>query len=458
MRRSRPTVIAVAVLASASLMLTACGSKNNGSGSGSGSDSGSGGGGGGKLDVFVGSQPNYPDQFAAWSKEVTTKFKAATGADLTIETFASSGDETTKIQASIVSGTGPDVYQLGTTFTPVAHATKGFATLTDADWNKIGGKSRYYPEALAMSGPDPDHLVGIPVAMRPYAMAYNTEMFKAAGITEPPTTWDQLIVDAKKLTKGDVYGLAMDYADGYDPWKYIWSLTEQTGGSFVSKDLKTAQLTSPAVLKATTTYFDFLTKYKVADPKSAGWKNADSTTAFGQGKAAIIVLSGPGAIPSLEKSTVKRKYAFAPLPDIPIGMTARPAGAPAAQSIVSGDNVAIASYSKNKDLALAYVNVITSTDMQTAQFNYFGNLPTNQEAFTALAAKNPTLAPFAAAEKGSTPTAFTGAWSDVQNGVANTVVQSLPSLVKGTYDPGAITALLTKANNAAQSSLDRANK
>ena len=53
---------------------------------------------------------------------------------------------------------------------------------------------------------------------------------------------------------------------------------------------------------------------------------------------------------------MKGKYAFAPLPSVPPGMTARPAGAPAAQTIVSGDNVAIASYSKNKDLALAYVN------------------------------------------------------------------------------------------------------
>lgn len=448
MLRSRPIVTAVAVLASASLLLTGCGSKSSSSASG----------GGGHLDVFVGAQPNYPEQFAAWSKDVTAKFKAATGADLSIETFSSGADETTKIQASIVSGTGPDVYQLGSTFTPVAYATKGFVTLSDADWAKIGGRARYTPETLAMSGPDAKTQIGIPSAMRPYAMVYNTDMFQAAGITAAPTTWDQLVKDATTLTKGGVYGLAMDYADSFDPWKYIWSLTEQGGGAFVSSDLKKAQLTSPQVLTATSTYFDLLTKYKLSDPKSVGWKNADAIAAFGQGKAAILPLSGPGNIPSLEKSSVKGKYAFAPLPNVPIGMTARPAGAPAAQSIVSGDNVAIASYSKNKDLALAYVNIITGTDMQVAQFNYFGNLPTNQEAFNQLATKDPTLAPFAIAEKGSRPTAFTGAWADVQNGVTNTVVQSLPSLVKGSYDTGAITALLTKANTAAQSSLDRANK
>jgi multiple sugar transport system substrate-binding protein len=141
-----------------------------------------------------------------------------------------------------------------------------------------------------------------------------------------------------------------------------------------------------------------------------------------------------------------------------MGMTARPAGAPAAQSIVSGDNVAIASYSKNKDLALAYVNIITGDQMQAEQFTDFGNLPTNKAAFAALIAKNPSLAPFGTAEKGSTPTAFTGAWSDIQNGVTNTVVQTLPSLAKGSYDTGAVQALLNTANTAAQSSLNRANK
>ena len=39
--------------------------------------------------------------------------------------------------------------------------------------------------------------------------------------------------------------MAIGYADGFDPWKFIWSLTVQSGGSFVSTDLKTAQLNSP---------------------------------------------------------------------------------------------------------------------------------------------------------------------------------------------------------------------
>lgn len=450
MRPMRPMAPTAVVVASAALMLAGCG--------GSASSTSGGGGRGGNLTVYIASQPNYPSQFAQWQTEVTQKFKAATGANLTIETYSSAADETTKIQASIVAGNGPDVYQLGTTFTPVAYGTKGFVKLTDADWQKAGGKDQFVAESLGMSGTDTSSQIGIPVAMRPFGLAYNTEMFKAAGISGPPTTWDDLIADAQKLTSGSTYGLAIGYADGFDPWKFIWSLTEQSGGSFLSDDLKTATLNSTPVATAVGQYFDLLTKHKVVNPAAAGWKDADAMAAFATGKAAIFPMATATSVPTLEKSPVKGKYAFAALPSVPPGMTARPSGAPAAQTIVSGDNVAIASYSKSKDLALAYVKLITSPDMQATQFTYFGNLPTNAAALDQVTKNDQSLAPFLEAEKGSTPTAFTGAWAAIQNGLTNVVVQSQADLAKGTYDPAKVMALLNSANTTAQTNLTRAQR
>ncbi len=450
MGRLRKLTIAVPLVV-ASVGLAACG------GSASGTTSGASGK---TLTVYVGAQPNYPKQFAQWEKDITAKFKSATGANLQIETYSSSSDETTKIQTSIVSGSGPDVYVLGTTFTPVAYGTKGFLTLTKADWAAAGGESRLVPPTLGMSGPNPSTLIGIPIASRPFGMIYNTEMFKKAGISSPPTTWDGLIADAKKLTGNGVYGLAIGYAATYDPWKFIWAFTEQQGGSFASKDLKTAQLNSPQVLKATTDYFDLLTKDHIVDPASAGWKSSDAMAAFASGKAAIYPMATSSAINQLDgpSSSVKGKYAFAALPGVAPGMSSLPAGAHAAQSIVSGDNLAIASYTKNKDLALAYAKISTDTAMQVEQFKLFGNLPTNEAALAQVTKDNPKLAAFAAAEKGSAPTAFTGAWADLENGVLNVVVQSLPGLSKQTYDVSSVKSLLDAANAKAQQSLDRAGK
>lgn len=437
---------AVIVATSAATLLAACGGGS------------SSGGGGGPLTIFIGAQPNFPTQFAAWSKDLTDKFKAKTGSDLVIETYATSADETTKIQSSIVSGTGPDIYNLGTTFTPVAYGTGGFLELSDDDWKKIGGRERFIPESLGMSGPDQTKQIGIPAAMRPFSLAYNTEMFKTAGISAPPKTWDEFVADAKKLSSPGVYGTTLDYSDPFDPWKFIWAMTEQQGGSFVSDDLKTAQLNSTEVQKATNAYFDLLVKEKLADPASVGWKGGDAIAAFGAGKAAMLPMATAQSIPTLDKTALKGKYAFASLPTVAPGQTQRPANGKPAASIVSGDNIAIASYTKEKDLALAFVDLFTSTDQQLANFKAFGNLPTNQDAMKQLSAQSTLLAPFLEIESQSTPTAFTGGWADVQNGVQNIVVQSQPGLAEGTYDTAAVKALLDAANTKAQSALTRAQK
>ncbi|PWJ54424.1 carbohydrate ABC transporter substrate-binding protein, CUT1 family [Quadrisphaera granulorum] len=455
MQLSRRSVLFAAFAASSTAALAACGSSDSSSSTGTGA-AGAVDGKGKTLTVLVAAQPNYPTQFAAWSKQVTDAFTAATGATLAIETFSNSAEETTKIQASIVAGTGPDVYQLGTTFTPVAYGTGGFLELSADDWKAIGGREKFSPETFGMSGPSEDKQIGIPSATRPFVYAYNTEMFTAAGIASPPTTWNDLIAAATKLTSDGTYGMAVAYADGYDPWKYIWAFTEQTGGSYVSEDLTKAQLDSEQVKNAVAQYFGLLTQHKVVDPAAVGWKSGDALAAFSGGKAAILPMTSAAAVPALDQGAVKGKYAFAPLPDVAPGQTSRPAGAPPAQSIVSGDNLAIASYTPNKDLALAYVKLVTDAEIQQAQFTYFGNLPTNKEALAAVTSANPVLAPMAAAEKGSTPTAFTGAWADVQNGVQNVVVQSLPELAKGSVDPASTASLLEAANAKAQASLDRA--
>lgn len=452
MRRLRTKAGAVAVFASAAMLLAACGGSSSGDGS-------SGSGSGGSLDIYIAAQPNFPDAFATWSTEITDAFKAKTGADLVIETYASGADETTKIQTSIVAGSGPDLYNLGTTFTPVAYATGGFLTLTDDDWKRIGGRERFQPLTLGMSGPDEANQIGVPAAMRPFSLLYNTDMFTAADV-KPPTTWDEFVEVGTKLADpaSGVYGAALDYSDSFSPWKYIFAMTEQAGGNFVSDDLKTAGLNTEQTLNATTSYFDLLTKYHLTDPASVGWKSGDAIAAFAAGKAAMLPMATAQAIPTLDKSPLKGKYAFATMPTVAPGMTELPADGQPAASIVSGDNIAIASYSDNKDLALQFIDLLTSTDQQLANYEAFGNLPTNQEAMTQLAAKNALLAPFLDIESNSTPTAFTGAWADVQNGVQNVVTQSLPALASGSYHTATVQSLLDVANTTAQSALDRANK
>ncbi len=412
------------------------------------------------LKVLVGANAQHPTELAAFEKRLQQQFHQATGGDLQFDTFNGAADEQTKIQTSVVSGTGPDVYQIGTTFTPVAYSTKAFVTLSDQDWTKIGGRDKFFGPQLAMSGPDDKHQIGVPFVMRPYAMVYNTALFAKAGITSPPKTWDELVDDAVKLNKpaAGVYGTAIGYADGYDPWKYIWTNTLQSGGRLISDDLKSAQLTSKPVAESFAAYFGLLTDHHVVNPKAVTWKASDALAAFANGNVGILPMVTPGAEPTLKAGKVNGAYRFAPMPTVPFGMATAPAGGQPVGTIVSGDNVAIAGYSKHRDLALAYIKLLTDPDNQVFYNKTFGDLPANQQAANQLAAQDPQTAAFLEAERNAQPTPFTGAWAQVQLAIANVVVQSAPALASGHVDPAATAAKLAAAQQTVQQALDRQNR
>ena len=413
----------------------------------------SGGGGGKTLNVLIGANTQYPEEFAAWQKSVADKFKTQTGASVKFETFASANDELTKIQTSVVSSTGPDVYAVGTTLTPTAYSTGAFVTLGDDQWQKIGGKDKFVPATLGISGPDETKQVGIPWVSRPFVMVYNTELLKAAGISKPATTWDELAQQAKQMTKSGQYGLSVAYKDNFDPWKFVWGMSTQAGDPLV--DGKTAKIADPAVKKAYQTYFGWLTTDKIVDPAAIGWSNSQAIAEFAKGKTGYMALTSATAAKALDAGATKGKWSFALLPTVPPGATSRPANGVEAASILSGDNLLVADYSKNQDLAFQFVKLVTDPEIELDYYHKVGNLPANAAALQTLQS-DPKLAPVAEAAAKSKPTPFTGAWADIQLALTNVVVQSIPDLSKGAVSDAQLDSRLAVAQKAAQSSLDRA--
>jgi multiple sugar transport system substrate-binding protein len=405
------------------------------------------------VSVLVQANTIYPDQQRQWWADVSEKFKqVSNGATVTYETFASANDELTKIQTSVLSGQGPDVYSLGTTFTPTAYTTGAFLELSADDWSKIGGRDKFLPATLGLSGPDATHEVGIPFASRPFVMAYNKDLLTAAGIDKPATTWDGLLAQAKKLTTADQFGLAVAYGDGFDPWKFIWAMSVQAGDPLV--DNGKAKLDDPRVKAAYKTYLGWLANDKVVDPAAVGWKNAQAIAAFGAGKAAFLPMVSATSKVTLDKSAVAGKYAYALMPTIPPGATALPSGGVGASSILSGDNLVVAKYTQSKDLALQLVNLLTSPEMQEKYYKTFGELPTGK-AYAQTLQSDPALAAIVESAGKAQGTPFTGAWSQVQLALLNVVVQSVPNLSQGKVDDGALSGLIAQAQSDAQAALDK---
>ena len=216
----------------------------------------------------------------------------------------------------------------------------------------------------------------------------------------------------------------------------------QAGNPLV--DGKTAPIDDPTVKKAYQTYFGWLTKDKVVDPAAIGWTNTQALAAFAKGKTGYFADDHALGLPRAGRRRGQGQVRIRP--DADRCRRARPAG-PAngveAASILSGDNLLVADYSKNKDLAFA-----------VRQADHRQGRPARllQEA-SAACRRTPQAAETSAVghEAGArrwTPrrsrvaTPFTGAWADIQLALTNVAVQSIPDLAKGSVSDAGLDARL----------------
>jgi multiple sugar transport system substrate-binding protein len=225
------------------------------------------------------------------------------------------------------------------------------------------------------------------------------------------------------------------------------------GGRFLSPDLKKAELNSPEMVQAVKFWFDWDRTYKIVNSNSMAWKAGDATQAFTNGKVGILIMITPTIIPTLEKSSVAGKYAFAPMPTIPYGMQQLPPNGEPVETIVSGDMLAVATYSNVKDLAFKFINLVTDYQHQIQWTQTFGDLPVNVQAGNDLASKDPQLAAFLKAEANATPTDFTGAWLPLEVSLGGVSSKLANEVATNRYDPSHIKPLLDQVNQQVQSQL-----
>jgi len=154
-----------------------------------------------------------------------------------------------------------------------------------------------WPAGLVGSVSVADQVYGYPNEVNLYALNYNKRLFAEAGIAGPPTTWDELIDAAEKLTKrqGNTvvqqgFGLINSWPAGVvHPWlSFVYS----NGGNFL--DGHSASLDAAATEAVTELYHRLIFDAKVTDP-AMGTANASTTGPYLQnftnGQTAMIVMA-----------------------------------------------------------------------------------------------------------------------------------------------------------------------
>ncbi|MDI5973962.1 sugar ABC transporter substrate-binding protein [Streptomyces sp. SL13] len=309
------------------------------------------------------------------------KFTQQTGIKVNLEVVPWS-DLLNRIMAAASSGQGPDVLNIGNSWSASLQATGALLPWDSANMAKIGGASKFNASALASTGVAGQPPAAVPLYALSYGLYWNKAEFKKAGIAGPPATWSQLIADGKKLTGNGKWGIALECGQYQENAHHAFAFGQQLGANFFTKAGK-PDFDSPQAVQAVKQYVDLMATDKIASPGDAEYANNQSVTDFATGKAAMLLWQAAGT--SLKLQGMKTdQFGVAPVPF----QTANPTGSGKIDTMAAGINMAVFKNSKNLSGAEKFVNFMTSTAEQKIINGKYGSISPVQAA--ASQAVNPT--------------------------------------------------------------------
>ena len=302
-------------------------------------------------------------------KEVLTpelaKFKEQTGIDVKLEVIGWN-DLQTRIQTAVTSGQAPDVVNIGNTWATSLQATGAFMPYDDAAMKAIGGADKFVKTALDTGGAKGQTVTSVPLYGLAYGLYYNKKMFADAGLT-PPTTWEEMVSDAKTLTTGDVHGITLAAGSYTENAHFAFINSAQNGAAlFDSKGKPT--FTSPGVVDGIKRYLDLMQTDKVADIGNAQYDNGTkSVSDFANQKAAMVINQNNADNSIVAAGMTSDQYGVVPFP--------APSAGKKIASFIAGINLSIFKNTKNKDSALKFVKFMTSEATQGVLGKPYASLP-----------------------------------------------------------------------------------
>jgi len=339
--RKHSRVLGALTCAVALVSIAACGSSSS-------SAPGSGGGGDKSLTVLFGSSGTAETQAI---KDAAAKWSAQSGVKVDVRPATDFAQE---LAQGFTAGDPPDIFYVSPDqFTDLVdnHRLDPYA----ADLPNAGS---FYPQ-LQQTFTSDGRFYAAPKDVGVLALAINTKMWKAAGLTDAdiPKTWDQLHADAKKLSSTGVAGLTIspDFA-------HVGPFLLQSGGWLVNDDQTQATANSPQNVQA----LDFLKSMladgsmKLSTDLGVGWPGE----ALGKQKAAMIV-EGPWL-----DGAMKSDY-----PDVNYKVVDLPAGPAGPGTMFFTNAWGIAAQSKDTTDAVDFVKFLTTPDQQMTFAKAFGPIP-----------------------------------------------------------------------------------
>jgi multiple sugar transport system substrate-binding protein len=259
-------------------------------------------------------QTKFEDTTDKWFQKWSDEFNK-THDNIQIHHVVVPGDAwATKLKAAQAAGKAPDIYTMN--YGGIANAAKlgqilplddmidpaAFDDLYDnvKDFISVGGKYYAYPQLVEPSA----------------VLYYRKDLFQAAGLDpeKPPTTWAELLADAKLLNKKGTFGFSTGQVAGDLGWS-SWGLQFGTAGhQALTDDWSKADINNDAYKAVFKFYQDAYQSGVMPKQQLAPYPDIKP---YGEGKVAMQV-NGSWAIGQLRNSFKDKldKTGIAPMPSL----------------------------------------------------------------------------------------------------------------------------------------------
>ncbi len=322
----------------------------------------------GEISLLV---PEYSANTEKFWRDLIGRFESATpGAKVDLQTVSWT-DINQKVTTLVSTNQAPDILNLD------AYANfAGDDLLLPADEVLSPKTQADFIDQFAENGKFDGTQYGIPFVGSVRGLFYNKDMFKKAGVQEPPKTWDELKATAEKISaEGEAgYGMPLGPEEAQAEFSlFMWG----NGGDWIDGDTWT--ITKPENVQALEFMDELANQDKVTQPNPGTTNRTDLWKVFGAGKIGMVM--GSNFYPVLLKAqNPKLNYGVAP---VPVNGTNEPV------TLGVEDYLMAFKSSEHKPVVKAFLDFV----FKQANYGQFidteGFLPVTKSVSDAVAAKDP---------------------------------------------------------------------
>ncbi|TDF93444.1 ABC transporter substrate-binding protein [Paenibacillus piri] len=385
-KNKKTTVTMLSTLSCLTLFLSACGSS---------SSTANGGQSEGPVTLKVLSSTIVEKPAGVIEQQLADEFMKQ-NPNIKIEFMGTStNDAFTKITTLATGNQLPDIF----VNTPDFYSTANDMGIT-ANLTELLGKDYvqgFNPKVLEEATID-GKLQFAPWFTTPLALLYRMDWLEAEGL-KPPTTWDEFIHVAQKLTKdkdgdgkADQWGFGMVGTNNSSGTYRFMPILHSFGASELKQDASgkwVTEMDTPQAAEALQFFGDLVNKYQVVQPGAVQSAYADVVTLMGNEKIGMMITGSHGIGGVIEKNpNLKGKIGAVP---VPMKVTHA--------SALSSFGFSISEQSKHKEAAVQYLKFLLNKENALKFFEGTGRMPTRTETNDSPLLNSPEYKGFIEAQK-----------------------------------------------------------